>query len=215
MALTDVEARLRTAVTTLILDEYSLLENIRLPLPSSERVVAHQIAWRLRTEYDRSWDVDVEYNRVGHGTRPGVTSPDPEHRPVDISVHHRGLNGPAHNLMVLQLKVGGIASLGSEIDRLRLTADHYRYRHGVLLDLGLELGANPGDPPVLVSPSWLWLDADTQDLIPVYKPEAARQLSYDGWVARQRRYPWDSDAEIEYPGWRTPEALPPEPTDRI
>jgi hypothetical protein len=215
MADTDVEARLRTALTTLILDEYSLLENIRLPLPASERVVAHQIGWRLRTEWDRSWDVDVEYNRVGHGTSPTVPSPDPQHRPVDISVHHRGLRGPAHNLLVVQLKVGGIDSLHAEVNRLRLTADHYRYRHGVLLDLGLEVGADPASPPVVVCPSWLWLDAETTDLIPVYRPEAARQLSRDGWQARQRRYPWDSDDEIEYPGWRTPEALPPEPTDRI
>jgi hypothetical protein len=215
MADTDVQARLRTALTTLILDEYSLLENIRLPLPSSERVVAHQIGWRLRTEYDRSWDIDVEYNRVGHGTRPGVSAPDPEHRPVDISVHHRGLNGPGHNLLVLQLKVGAIESLESEVDRLELTAAHYRYRHGVLLDLGLEMGTDPSSPPVLVSPSWLWLDAEVRTLVPVYKPEAARQLSHDGWMARQRRYPWDADAEIEYPGWRAPEALQPEPTDRI
>ncbi|MDR1428612.1 MAG: hypothetical protein LBJ08_12805, partial [Bifidobacteriaceae bacterium] len=163
MADTDVEARLRTALTTLILDEYSLLENIRLPLPASERVVAHQIGWRLRTEYDRSWDLDVEYHRVGHGAPPSQSSPDPDRRPVDISVHHRGLRGSAHNLLVLQLKVGGISSLHREVERLRLTAEHYRYRHGVLLDLGLEMGADPGSPPVLVCPAWLWLDAESEE----------------------------------------------------
>ena len=51
----DIDARLRTALVTLILDDYSLLETVQLPLPASERVIASQLAWRLRTEYERSW----------------------------------------------------------------------------------------------------------------------------------------------------------------
>ena len=98
---------------------------------------------------------------------------------------------------------------------MRQTAEHYRYRYGVLLDLGLEMGTDPANPPVLICPAWAWLHAQTDELVPVYSPEAALQLSFDGWQARQRRYPWDSDDEIEYPGWRTPEKPQPEPTDRI
>jgi hypothetical protein len=185
----DVEGRLRTALTTVILDEYSLLETVRLPLPASERVIAHQLAWRLRTEYERSWDVDVEYNRVGHGSDPAEAAPDPEHRPVDISVLHRGLAGRDHNLMVVELKTQGVPDLAAERERLATTARHYDYQHAVLVDLGLEPNENPLGPPMLVWPSWLWLPGGGSQLVQVFSDDVVHQLSYDGWQARKRRYP--------------------------
>jgi hypothetical protein len=198
----DVEGRLRTALTTVILDEYSLLETVRLPLPASERVIAHQLAWRLRTEYERSWDIDVEYNRVGHGTDAATAAPDPEHRPVDISVHHRGMTGRAHNLMVVELKTQGVSDLEAELARLALTARHYDYQYAVLVDLGLEPNENPFGPPMLVWPSWLWLPCGSQ-FAPVFSDDTVHQLSYDGWKARQRRYPDrdDHDTRREPEGW--------------
>jgi hypothetical protein len=205
MSYTDVEGRLRTATATLILDEYSLLETVRLPLPSSERVIAHQIAWRLRTEYERSWDIDVEYNRVGHGTDPARPAPDPEHRPVDISVHHRGMTGSANNLLVIELKVDFEGDYGPEVERLALTAQHYAYQHAVLLDLGIQVGDVPGGPPVLLNPRWLWLPGATE-FSPVFSEDEARQLAYDGWEARQRRYPVGSDrSDLLYEGWKQAE----------
>ncbi|MDR1118796.1 MAG: hypothetical protein LBL01_05815 [Bifidobacteriaceae bacterium] len=185
----DIEARLRTALVTLILDEYSLLETVQLPLPASERVIASQLAWRLRTEYERSWDVDVEYNRVGHGSvgRAGrMSQVDPATRPVDISIHHRGLTGRNDNLMVLELKTHGVPDLPAEVARLERTQRHYDYQHAVLLDLGMAPGAAPDAPPVVLSPQWLWLPGP-RSLSPVFDQSSAEQLSADGWQARQGR----------------------------
>ncbi|MDR3202056.1 MAG: hypothetical protein LBT54_02825 [Bifidobacteriaceae bacterium] len=203
MPYTDVEGRLRTALTTLILDEYSLLETVRLPLPASERVIAHQIGWRLRTEYERSWDIDVEYNRVGHGSE-GPGRGEPVDRPVDISVHHRGMTGPAHNLMVIELKTNFAGDLAVELHRLGSIAKYYRYQHACLLDLGITLGDEPNGPPVLVCPTWVWLPGGEQPG-PVFPGDAARQLSADGWEARQRRYPVGADrSDLLYEGWQAP-----------
>ncbi|MDR1635576.1 MAG: hypothetical protein LBS27_11820 [Bifidobacteriaceae bacterium] len=185
----NTEARLRTALVTLILDEYSLLETVHLPLPASERVIANQLAWRLRTEYERSWDVDVEYNRVGHGTAVKgrrTHQPDPATRPVDISIHHRGLSGRNDNLMVIELKTHGVENLASETTRLEKTQQHYDYQHAVLLDLDITRGTDPDGPPVLLQPSWLWLPG-ARTMSGVFDDESARQLSFDGWQARKGR----------------------------
>jgi hypothetical protein len=185
----NTEARLRTAIVTLILDEYSLLETVHLPLPASERVIANQLAWRLRTEYERSWDVDVEYNRVGHGTAvkgQRAHQPDPATRPVDISIHHRGLSGRNDNLMVVELKTHGVDDLPAEVLRLETTQQHYDYQHAVLLDLGISKGDEADGPPVLLRPSWLWLPG-SRAMAAVFDEESARQLSFDGWQARKGR----------------------------
>ncbi|MDR1824634.1 MAG: hypothetical protein LBR27_04800 [Bifidobacteriaceae bacterium] len=186
----DIEARLRTAIITLVLDEYSLLETVRLPLPASERVIAHQLAWRLRTEYERSWDVDVEYNRVGHGTLAGgpkPDEPDPAARPVDISIHHRGLSGRMDNLMVIEVKTHGVKDLKAEVARLDQTKRRYDYQHAVLLDLDIKKGEDPDGAPVVLDPAWLWLPGG-RHLVEVFDTESALQLSVDGWNARKHRY---------------------------
>ncbi|MDR0366495.1 MAG: hypothetical protein LBH68_06695 [Bifidobacteriaceae bacterium] len=189
MSYINIEARLRTALVTLILDEYSLLESVQLPLPASERVIANQLAWRLRTEYERSWDVDVEYNRVGHGsvgTAAARNQPDPTTRPVDISIHHRGRTGRNDNLMVLELKTHGVPDLPAEVARLEKTQQQYGYQHAVLLDLGITQGSGEDEAPVVLQPSWLWLPG-VKTLSPVFDEESARQLSFDGWQARKGR----------------------------
>jgi hypothetical protein len=188
MSYIDIEARLRTALVTLILEEYSLLETVRLPVPASERVIASQLAWRLRTEYERTWDVDVEYNRAGHGNRPSPNrpAPDPETRPVDISIHHRGLSGQGDNLLVVELKTHGVPNLPEEAKRLEATKRHYEYQHAVLVDLGMSKNEDGDGPPILLNPSWLWLPGG-RDLSPVFENDQARQLSWDGWQAHQVR----------------------------
>jgi hypothetical protein len=165
-----------------------LLETVRLPLPASERVIANQLGWRLRTEYERSWDVDVEYNRAGHGTDPARGPKlDPETRPVDISIHHRGLSGRNDNLLVIELKTHGVSDLPGEIAQLELTKRAYDYQHAVLVDLGISKGEDPEGPPVELNPSWLWLPGG-KALDAIFSPETACQLSNDGWQSRQVRY---------------------------
>jgi len=188
MSYIDIEARLRTSLVTLILDEYSLLESIRLPLPASERVIASQLAWRLRTEYERTWDVDVEYNRVGLGNRPGAqaAAPDPSSRPVDISIHHRGASGQGDNLLVIELKTHGVAHLEAEVTRLDETKRHYNYQHAALVDLAMSENEDPAGPPVLLNPSWLWLPGSKQ-LTPIFDGDQAKELSMDGWQASKAR----------------------------
>ncbi|MCL2802806.1 MAG: hypothetical protein FWD29_02445 [Micrococcales bacterium] len=188
MSYLDVEARLRTALITLILDEYSLLQSVRLPVPASQRVIATQLAWRLRTEYERSWDVDVEYNRIGHGYKPGTRpdAPDPAARPVDISIHHRGLTGPAANLLVIELKTHGVDDLAAELAQLNATKVGFKYRHAALLDLGMREGDDPNGPPVVLEPAWLWLPGG-RDMSPVFDGDQAKQLSREGWQAHELR----------------------------
>ncbi|MCL2788688.1 MAG: hypothetical protein FWD59_09420 [Micrococcales bacterium] len=207
--MSQVEARLRTALTTVILDEYSLLENVRVPFTASERVIAHQVGWRLRNEFPRSWDIDVEYNR--EGTMPTAPASEPTRRPVDLSIHHRGMRGTAHNLLVLELKVAMVGDVKAEAARLKQTMERYSYMSGAILDLGLTVGDEPKGPPVFVFPQWLWLPGRGQ-FTPVFTAEAARQLSIDGWEARQRRYPEGSEGEEEYSGWRSETLHEPEPT---
>ncbi|MDR0505179.1 MAG: hypothetical protein LBG70_05180 [Bifidobacteriaceae bacterium] len=209
MSLVDLEARLRTALTTLILDEYSLLENVRVPFTASDRVIAHQMGWRLRNEFARSWDIDVEYNR--EGTMPTAPAAEKVRRPVDVSIHHRGMRGSAHNLLVMEVKTAHSGDISAEVARLEQTMDRYSYQHGVILDLGLTMGADPLAPPVEVYPQWLWLPGRGQ-FSPVFTIDAASQLSTDGWQARQRRYPFDSAGDEEYAGWRSATHHEPEPT---
>jgi len=209
MSLMDVEARLRTAVTTVILDEYSLLENVRVPFTASERVIVHQVGWRLRNEFPRSWDVDVEYNR--EGTMP--TAPEAgtaTSRPVDLSIHHRGMRGVGHNLLVIAMKVAAVSDVKAEAARLKQTMERYSYQHGAILSLGLTMGDEPKGPPVLVFPQWLWLPGRGQ-FTPIFTADAAHQLSRDGWEARQRRYPEGSEGQEEYAPWRSQTPHEPEP----
>ncbi|MDR2377948.1 MAG: hypothetical protein LBD70_00785, partial [Bifidobacteriaceae bacterium] len=105
---------------------------------------------------------------------------------VDISIHHRGMSGRNHNLMVIELKTHGIDDVPAETARLEKTQQHYDYQHAVLLDLGISRAAEPEGPPVLLAPSWLWLPG-ARTLSPVFDAESALQLSFDGWQARKGR----------------------------
>ncbi|MDR0945752.1 MAG: hypothetical protein LBM66_06300 [Bifidobacteriaceae bacterium] len=197
----DVQARLRTALTTVILDEYSLLETVQVPITASERVIGHQLAWRLRSEYSRAWDVDMEYNPLGHAAEPGGAG-----EPVDISIHHRGMRGHEHNRTVIRFRTRLHDEFERELADLQAVKDRYDYEHACLLDLRLNMGSKPDDPPVLVAPQWVWLPGQ-EKMEDIFTRQAARQLAVDGWEARQRRYRGFDDQDIVYDGWRqrTPE----------
>ncbi|MDR3360050.1 MAG: hypothetical protein LBO20_05285, partial [Bifidobacteriaceae bacterium] len=111
---------------------------------------------------------------------------DPATRPVDISIHHRGLTGRNDNLLVVELKTHGVEDLAAEVARLEQTQRHYDYQHAVLLDLGMSAGQGEGAPPVVLRPQWLWLPGP-RTLSPVFDDASALQLSADGWTARQGR----------------------------
>jgi hypothetical protein len=70
--ISDVQSRLRIGLTTVLVDEYGLLVASRATSPPSERALAAQLAFRLRSLFEASWDVDVEYNRTRHGIETDV-----------------------------------------------------------------------------------------------------------------------------------------------
>lgn len=74
----------------------------------NERSITHHLAIYLQREF-QGWDVDVEYNRDGHGPKrlfvsSDVPSDDTNARTVypDIIVHRRGTNN--ENLLVIEVK---------------------------------------------------------------------------------------------------------------
>jgi len=69
---------------------------------TSEWAIAHRLAVYLESQLS-GWNIDCEYNRQGYGCDPKHNHDDKAIRP-DIVVHHRGHGGPAHNLLVVEIK---------------------------------------------------------------------------------------------------------------
>jgi len=89
----------------------------------NERSISFKLAGYLQGEMDQienGWNVDCEYNRIGTSkvegefltkrmdlpSRNNVSSEDTKATTVfpDINIHHRGLEGSEHNLMVVEMK---------------------------------------------------------------------------------------------------------------
>ncbi len=117
-----------------------------------ERTIAHRLAVYLEHRFT-GFHVDCEYNNDldSETGRKQVYFPcENAISPVipDIVVHHRGRNGPGHNLLVLELKK--LPGTPSELDRdreklCRFTASdqvsHLSYRCGAFVTLGVKEAA--------------------------------------------------------------------------
>jgi len=169
MLLTDLQDRVRIALTTTIVDEWSLLSLAVGTSRPSERAVAFHLGWHLRPMIEASWDVDCEYNRSGMHLEESVRLVDSEGRRIpDLIVHHRGKLGPEHNLLLLELATDSAIDDpdGEAFARARALQIRFGYHFAAVLDL--RLGERGTDIPI--APRWKWatLDEDQVDESDVY-----------------------------------------------
>jgi len=160
MLLPDLQNRVRIALTTTIVNEWSLLSQAGGTSHPSERAVAFHLGWYLRPMVERSWNIDCEYNRSGMYLEEAVRLVDDEGRRIpDLIVHHRGKLGPEHNLLLLELAtdrvdVGGAAT--GDFGRARALQARFGYQYAAVLDL--RLGVRGAEHAV--TPHWQWAELD-------------------------------------------------------
>jgi len=179
MLLPDLQNRVRIALTTTIVNEWSLLSQAGGTSHPSERAVAFHLGWYLRPMVERSWNIDCEYNRSGMYLEEAVRLVDDEGRRIpDLIVHHRGKLGPEHNLLLLELAtdradIGGAAATG-DFGRARALQARFGYQYAAVLDL--RLGA--GREGQLLEPHWQWakLDHDAVDEGEVYEEDVLTEI---------------------------------------
>lgn len=147
MSFHEVQQILFNSIARLFRDDLFLLE-----YDVHERTIAHRLAIYLEESF-KNYHVDCEYNNDldsesgrkqvynTNGAPCGYVLP-------DIIIHHRGLNGPENNLLVIELKKmeGDESALVGDRNKLRnFTASngpsHLAYRWGVLLVLGVKENA--------------------------------------------------------------------------
>jgi hypothetical protein len=110
-----------------------------------ERSTAHRLALHLEP-YFNGWNVDCEYDRYGRVQKllEGIRACDERRRTdrilPDIIVHHRGQNGPGHNLLVVELKKDDVQD-PCDFEKLRgMTGSHGSFSY----QLGLHVNINRG-----------------------------------------------------------------------
>lgn len=178
MLLPDLQSRVRIALTTTIVNEWSLLSLAAGTSRPSERAVAFHLGWYLRPMVEESWDIDCEYNRSGMHLEEAVRLVDEEGRRIpDLIVHHRGKLGPEHNLLLLELATDRATDDGTsagDFARARALQARFGYQYSAVLDLRLGL---PGAEHV-IAPHWQWaeLDRGPVDGGDVYDPEILAEI---------------------------------------
>jgi hypothetical protein len=87
----------------LAIDLFFARDSKLFDIKASEWAVAHRIAVYLE-KYVKGWNIDCEYNKVGLS---GTTKHDAKgnYKRPDIIVHHRGMTGKEHNLLVIEVKI--------------------------------------------------------------------------------------------------------------
>jgi hypothetical protein len=110
-----------------------------------ERSTAHRLAVQMEPEFPQ-WNIDCEYDRSERMRKllDGIRNCDPERETErifpDIIVHHRGANGPEHNLLVVELKKNANFDR-CDFEKLQgLTSPHLAFGY----QLGLYINVNRG-----------------------------------------------------------------------
>lgn len=159
MLLYDLQNRVRIALTTTIVNEWSLLSLAVGTSRPSERAVAFHLGWQLRPMIESTWNIDCEYNRSGMHLEPSVRLVDAEGRRIpDLIVHHRGKLGPEHNLLLLELATDGVVdpdapgAAAGDMSRARALQQRFGYRYAAVLDL--RMGDRDSEWPL--KPTWKW-----------------------------------------------------------
>lgn len=169
-----LERRLTVALSNLIVDDWRLLTTwTPTSGASGERAIAAALGWHIKSAMERSWDVDCEYNRTGsaeatevkrwRAPNEGATNEQlPPTVTPDVIVHHRGLDGKANNLLVLELKKTDRTASQSDLTR----KSEVHPRHPGELRLPARCPAQPTSYPPRPEP--------TVDLDRIRKPEQGR-----------------------------------------
>lgn len=118
-----------------------------------ERARVAQVFLELRALVPRTWDVDCEYNREGiegdskRWDRGVLGTP-------DIVIHHRGLTGPDHNLLVAEFKSDSANLNRSSKDYEKVSAwvRKFKYQVAAVVSLG------PSD--TVFRPRALWISEE-------------------------------------------------------
>lgn len=177
MQLASLKNRIRIALTTTIVDEWSLLSTTSGTSRPTERGVAFHLGWHLRPMIERSWDIDCEYNRSAMDLEAVVALEDVEGRGIpDLIVHHRGNLGPEHNLLLLELATdrADLDGATGDFGRARALQQRFGYQFAAVLDLRLGSG---GTAPQ-IAPHWQWAELDTGpvDAGDVYDHDALEEI---------------------------------------
>lgn len=140
----DLQNELRDAVRQLIRNDRFLLDHA-----VREEAISHRIAVYLEPRF-AEYNVDCEYNcdlDSESGRKRILYDDQNEARDVrpDIIVHHRGLNGPDHNQLVVEVKKEPSDDELLRTDREKLRkftkvnqGTHFQYCCGALVFLGVK-----------------------------------------------------------------------------
>lgn len=188
MTTDEIECLLREAIERLITRDYRLLSlhfgAEQAIGATSELSIAFSLGWHLKVLVGSAWDVDGEYNRVGFGADMASKTRSDDQRKVrpDLIVHHRGLSGPEHNLLVLELKKDDSTQThtGGSLESARAVQETYCYQHAVLLDLGISRAGS-------LKPVWEWSDG-SGGRIDVFDGGALDDLLRQGRAREADRY---------------------------
>ncbi|MCL1898988.1 MAG: hypothetical protein FWG11_00445 [Promicromonosporaceae bacterium] len=167
MLIHDVQARVRIALTSTLINEWGLFTPRTGTSAPSERSIAFHLGWSLRPSFDESWDMDCDYERSGAAVEPSLAFGEGVHRAPDLIVHRRGRVGPADNLLLLSLSAD-FASAGDApgIEQLRNVQLRYGYRYGAWVDLQLSEEGAEGR----IMPRWQWMELESGLVSPEPEP---------------------------------------------
>ena len=167
MLLADLQARVRIALTTTLVDEWTLFAPSAGTSRPAERTISSHLGWALRGSVERSWDVDVDYDRSGMVLESSVRLDGTTSRPPHLIVHQRGRLGPEHNLLLVELTTATDPG-APQLAVARAIQQRFGYRYAVLLDLRLDDDATTAH----VHPHWQWATLEdgpaTDEPVPVY-----------------------------------------------
>jgi len=173
MDLGDLQARVRIALTSTLVDEWTLFAPTAGTSRPSARTVAFHLGWYLRQTIPRTWDVDSAYDRSGMLLEESVRF-DAGQAP-DLIAHHRGRLGPEHNLLLAHVfATEPAADEHRDLAAAGALQHRFGYRYALLLDLRLQVtGA--------VTPHWHWSTLErgpaTTDPVPVYSAAALAEVT--------------------------------------
>ncbi len=185
MLLADLQARVRIALTTTLVDEWTLFAPSAGTSRPSDRTISFHLGWALGGTIERTWDVDADYDRSGMVLEDSVRFSEGTSRPPHLIVHRRGRLGPEDNLLLVELTADASAAAPGEADLAvaQSVQRRFGYRYAVLLDLRLD---DDDLATADVHPHWQWATLDdglvTERPVPVYSDEVRADV-----VARARR----------------------------
>lgn len=178
MKLADLQARLRIALTNTLVEEWTLFAPTTGTSRPSRRTIAFQLGWHLRPTIDRRWSVDADYDRSGMMLEPSVQLTGSHLQVPNLIVHHRGLLGPEHNLLLAHVAADDATGDDrTDLGAAQVLQRRFGYRYAMVLDLRLQVEGRRAT----VTPYWQWAALEegpkTPEPIPVYSTEVLAELT--------------------------------------